>query len=61
MDIQMITALKASMAVQLPTPNSGSAPMRRFQGEATTMWTLPLIVEIPVGLEINSYACAELN
>ena len=24
-------------------------------------WTTPRIVEIAVGLEINSYACAELN
>jgi len=24
-------------------------------------WTTPHIVEIAVGLEINAYACAELN
>jgi len=24
-------------------------------------WTTPTIVEIAVGLEINAYACAELN
>jgi len=24
-------------------------------------WTTPRIVEIAVGLEINAYACAELN
>jgi len=24
-------------------------------------WSTPRIVEIAVGLEINSYACAELN
>jgi coenzyme PQQ precursor peptide PqqA len=46
---------------QLPTPNSGSASMRRFQEETTTTWILPRILEIAVGLEINCYACAELN
>jgi len=25
------------------------------------MWKKPRIVEIPVGMEINSYACAELK
>ena len=29
--------------------------------EATTKWTSPRVVEIAVGLEINSYARAELN
>jgi coenzyme PQQ precursor peptide PqqA len=29
--------------------------------ERTMKWTTPRIVEIAVGLEINSYACAELN
>jgi len=58
MEIQMITALKASIPAELAMPNSGSASMRRFQEE---MWTIPRIVEIAVGLEINSYACAELN
>jgi len=24
------------------------------------LWTKPTIIEIPVGLEINSYACAAL-
>jgi coenzyme PQQ precursor peptide PqqA len=36
-----------------------SAP--RFQEETTMKWTAPRIVEIAVGLEINAYACAELN
>jgi coenzyme PQQ precursor peptide PqqA len=61
MEIKMITALKASISTQFPTPNGGSASMRRFQEETTTTWILPRIVEIAVGLEINSYACAELN
>jgi coenzyme PQQ precursor peptide PqqA len=35
---------------------------RSDQEEETTMkWTTPRIVEIAVGLEINSYACAELK
>ena len=29
--------------------------------EATAKWTSPRVVEIAVGLEINSYARAELN
>jgi coenzyme PQQ precursor peptide PqqA len=29
--------------------------------ETTMKWTTPRIVEIAVGLEINSYACAELK
>jgi coenzyme PQQ precursor peptide PqqA len=34
----------------------------RSDVEETTMkWTTPRIVEIAVGLEINSYACAELK
>jgi len=57
----MITAPKASTAVQFMTPNSGSASMRRFQEQTATTWTIPQMVEIAVGLEINSYACAELN
>ena len=56
----MITALKVSVPAQLPAPNCGPASMRRIQ-ETTTAWTLPRIDEIAVGLEINSYACAELN
>jgi coenzyme PQQ precursor peptide PqqA len=31
-------------------------PARRF-----VMWKKPKIIEIAVGLEINSYACAELD
>jgi coenzyme PQQ precursor peptide PqqA len=61
MEIQMITALKSSIPAQVPTPNSGSASMRRLPEETTTTWTIPRMVEIAVGLEINSYACAELN
>jgi coenzyme PQQ precursor peptide PqqA len=35
---------------------------KKTQGkkEATTMWKKPKIVEIAVGMEINSYACAEV-
>ncbi len=29
--------------------------------DAKKVWTRPTIVEIPVGMEINSYACAELS
>ena len=35
--------------------------VRRFEAETTMKWTMPRIVEVAVGLEINSYACAELN
>ena len=35
---------------------------RPVEEEETKMkWTTPRIVEIAVGLEINSYACAELK
>ena len=37
-----------------------SACVRRFQ-EETMKWTTPRIVAMAVGLEINAYACAELN
>jgi coenzyme PQQ precursor peptide PqqA len=30
------------------------------KGNIATMWKKPKIVEIAVGMEINSYACAEL-
>jgi coenzyme PQQ precursor peptide PqqA len=33
----------------------------RFQEETTMKWTTPRFVEIAVGLEINAYACAEVN
>lgn len=36
-------------------------PARSLVEEATMKWTTPRIVEIAVGLEINSYACAELK
>jgi len=29
--------------------------------EETMKWTTPRIVEIAVGMEINSYACAEVK
>jgi coenzyme PQQ precursor peptide PqqA len=53
MEIQMAiaTSLKPSVPKRLP-------PI----AEATTMkWTTPRVVEFAVGLEINSYARAELN
>jgi coenzyme PQQ precursor peptide PqqA len=31
------------------------------RGGAKMKWTTPRIVEIAIGLEINSYACAELK
>jgi coenzyme PQQ precursor peptide PqqA len=54
MEIQMATAraLKFSVPQQLPSP---------IQVETTMNWITPRIVEIAVGLEINSYAVAELN
>ncbi|PPR31916.1 MAG: hypothetical protein CFH36_02108, partial [Alphaproteobacteria bacterium MarineAlpha9_Bin6] len=29
-------------------------------GKDKTMWTIPVVREIAVGLEINCYACADL-
>jgi coenzyme PQQ precursor peptide PqqA len=29
--------------------------------EITMTWKTPVIIEIAVGLEINAYACAEVN
>jgi coenzyme PQQ precursor peptide PqqA len=54
MEIHMTTAtaFKPSVPKQLPLS---------IQTEATTKWTSPRVVEIAVGLEINSYARAELN
>jgi coenzyme PQQ precursor peptide PqqA len=54
MEIHMTTAMavKPSVPNQLP---------RSIQTEATMKWTSPRIVEVAVGLEINSYARAELN
>jgi coenzyme PQQ precursor peptide PqqA len=54
MEIQMATAtvLKPSVPKQLPPP---------FQEEAAMKWATPRIIDIAVGLEINAYACAELN
>jgi coenzyme PQQ precursor peptide PqqA len=31
-----------------------------FKGETPMAWKTPRIVEIAVGMEINSYACADL-
>jgi coenzyme PQQ precursor peptide PqqA len=33
---------------------------RPFQGRTPMAWKTPRIVEIAVGMEINSYACADL-
>jgi coenzyme PQQ precursor peptide PqqA len=41
---------------------SAKAHVPAESGEGRKMkWTTPRIVEIAVGLEINSYACAELK
>jgi coenzyme PQQ precursor peptide PqqA len=57
MEIQMAaaTVLKPSVRKQPAPPNAD------FFEERTMKWTTPQIVEIFVGLEINSYARAELN
>jgi coenzyme PQQ precursor peptide PqqA len=49
MEIHMTTA-KPSAPKQLQSS---------IQRESTMKWTSPRVVEIAVGLEINSYACAE--
>jgi coenzyme PQQ precursor peptide PqqA len=44
--------------VGAPGPFHGQA---NCAGKEVRMWKKPTIVEIAVGLEINSYACAELD
>ena len=34
------------------------APIVRFKKESLMAWKAPKIVEVPVGMEINMYACA---
>ncbi|MEE8532361.1 MAG: pyrroloquinoline quinone precursor peptide PqqA [Alphaproteobacteria bacterium] len=36
------------------------APKKRWN-EMVRVWSKPVIVEIAVGMEINCYACAELD
>jgi coenzyme PQQ precursor peptide PqqA len=36
----------------------GGKIVRSYQGEAKMAWKTPKIVEVPVGMEINMYACA---
>jgi len=36
-------------------------PAGPHEEETNMKWTTPRIVEIAIGLEINSYACAELK
>jgi len=45
---------------QLPAIYRGAATARA-DALATPAWTTPRIFEIPVGTEINAYACAERN
>jgi coenzyme PQQ precursor peptide PqqA len=54
MEIQMAiaTSLKPSVPKRFRPP---------IVEETTMKWTTPRVVEIAVGLEINSYARAELN
>ena len=50
-----VTALDTPALIQLP-PLSND-----FAENPTLAWTTPRIDEIAVGLEINSYACAEVQ
>jgi coenzyme PQQ precursor peptide PqqA len=34
--------------------------LTKTAGKDTAMWKKPKVVEIAVGMEINSYACAEI-
>jgi coenzyme PQQ precursor peptide PqqA len=54
MEIQMFiaTSLKPSVPKRLPPPIAKAATLK---------WTTPRVVEFAVGLEINSYANAEMN
>jgi coenzyme PQQ precursor peptide PqqA len=36
-------------------------PSQSANGGKPMQWTTPRIVEIAIGLEINSYACADLT
>jgi coenzyme PQQ precursor peptide PqqA len=54
MEIHMTTATAVKPSVSKRRPLS-------IETEATIKWTSPRVVEIAVGLEINSYACAERN
>jgi coenzyme PQQ precursor peptide PqqA len=36
----------------------GRAQVVRFKKESLMAWKAPKIVEVPVGMEINMYACA---
>jgi len=51
----------------IPRRKGTSRRLGRFRrkansaGKEVRMWKKPTIVEIAVGLEINSYACAELD
>ena len=57
---------RRSCTLKGPTQRSVAA-LEPFPGQAACagkeirMWKKPMIVEIAVGLEINSYACAELD
>ena len=53
MEIQMTTT---ALLPLIPNQVPSSA-----QQVTTMKWISPRIVEIAVGLEINAYACAELN
>ena len=53
MEIHMTTATAVK-------PSPKQLPLS-IQTEATMKWATPRVVEIAVGLEINSYACAERN
>jgi coenzyme PQQ precursor peptide PqqA len=44
----------------LTVPRQIIAGQRRALRRTAMQWTTPRIVEITVGLEINSYACADL-
>ena len=52
----IVTALAPSKTV-----SAVERAVRCFPKKATTKWLTPRIVEVAVGLEINSYACAHLE
>jgi coenzyme PQQ precursor peptide PqqA len=41
-----------------PTESEKEQRMKVFR---SVKWKMPVIIEIAVGLEINAYACAEVN
>jgi coenzyme PQQ precursor peptide PqqA len=51
---------RAQVGALTPSRNSGHDCWCHFEGSYPMAWKTPQIIEIAVGMEINSYACADL-